>query len=577
MVTSRLDRIGDECSRGQLLLIGAVTIALLIFGLAIVLNSVLYTSTVSPQAASDGTANAEMYRDAVERDVGGLMRSLANGSDYAVEDDFRSNLTSYEERLGESTATSEPGTISLEYVPGSSRTGARVRQTSQAQLNDASGAQNWTVADRVESLERFNLTIDKLPQTTSGKSREFQIRVEEVSGSDVWRLDVYYSSSPGNVVFETFDGTLTTVCTFSAGSRNSVTLDIDLPAGTVDGRPSCSFTFAQGISGDYSLEFERTGPGMSAVTEGTYDGVIEGSVPSSNYNSPTTDPYLRQTIYNATVELTYVTDSVSYETTITDIGPRPSAGPPNAAPTATFTVNNTAPAAGQPVEFDASASSDPDGSISQYQWDFDGDGSPEATTTSPTTTYTFDAVGDFSPELRVTDDDGTSALDDRDVDPYGAVNMMGDSMSYSVGGTTYQYVGSGSSPTWFTEYGGSDTSNEDNAAFGGSGEDSPYETFRYYTSPADPTLEMDVEDGTYNVTLQFAELAFSSDNQREFDIFIEGTQVEDDLDIYDASGGFQVEYTVTTTVTVTDGELDINFENEINNAALNGIVVEPTS
>jgi hypothetical protein len=578
MVADRFRRVRTGRSRGQLLLIGAVAIALLIFGLAIVLNAVLYTSTVSPQAASDGTVNAEMYRDSVDRDVSGLMRSLGNGSDYVNEDAFRSNLTAYEERLSESAATSEPGTISIGYVPSRSTTGAQIQQNSSDQLNSATGAQNWTVADRVTSLESFNLTINKLPQMTPGKSREFQIIVEELNDTDVWRLDVYYANSASQVTFETFNGTETTVCTFSATSRNNITLDIDLPAGTVDGQPSCSFTFAQGISGDYTLRFERTGPGGSAVTDGTYNGVIAGSVPTGNYYNGTTDPSFDNVVFGATVEMTYRAVSVAYQTTISNISARPPVATPNAAPTATFTVNNTEPAAGQAVVFNASNSSDSDGSITVYQWDFDGDGSYETTTTSPTTSYTFNAVGDFAPELRVTDDDGTSGLDAKEVDPYGAVNMMGEPMAYTAGGTTYQYVSSGSSVSWFSETGGSDTGFEDNGAFGSSAEDSPFETFRYYTSPADPTLEMDVEDGTYEVTLQFAELAsgFDSDDEREFDVFVEGTRVKDDLDIYEEAG-FKTEYTVTTTGTVSDGTLDIRFENEINNAALNGIIVESTN
>ena len=54
----------------------------------------------------------------------------------------------------------------------------------------------------------------------------------------------------------------------------------------------------------------------------------------------------------------------------------------NQLPVAKFTAR----ASGQNVTFDASASSDPDGSITKYQWDFDDDGAIDQTTASPTTT-----------------------------------------------------------------------------------------------------------------------------------------------------------------------------------------------
>ncbi len=590
MVTNRFDRVADDRSRGQLLLIGAVSIALLIFGLAIVLNSVLYTSTVSPQAASDGTANAEMYRDAVERDVGGLMRSLANGSDYVIEDDFRSNFTSYGERLSESAATSEPGTMSIEYIPESSVTGARVAQSSPGELDNKNNNETWTVAGSVTELQAFELNLTEIPKT-AGQPREFHVRVEEVSGSGEWQLELYYNRSSGNVVFKTRDETapLADGCEYglpTGDNENDVSIDIDLPSGTVDGRPGCNFTFAQGISGDYRLKFAHVGPGNSAHTNGTYEGVIQGSAPASNYyNSSSNNPHLQQTIYNATVELTYVADSVSYETTITDIGPRPLAGAPNVAPTATFSVNNTAPAAGQPVEFDASGSSDPDGSISQYQWDFDGDGSYETTTTNPTTSHTFDTVGDFRPELRVTDDDGTSAFDNEEVDPYGAVNG-GDGprpMTDADGTGYFEYDGyryyndEGSKPAWLSVSGGNLYDTGDNVV---ATTPNPYKTERY----GDFEHSIEVEDGEYAVTFLFAEIFHGGngngggDGSRVFDVELEGTERVSDLDIH-AEVGHDVplrtsSYTVTYTVTVTDGELNIEYITDADNAKVSGVIIE---
>ncbi len=50
---------------------------------------------------------------------------------------------------------------------------------------------------------------------------------------------------------------------------------------------------------------------------------------------------------------------------------------------------------------------DPDGSISLFEWDFDGDGVYDwSSTDSGDTTYTYDKVGEFYPVLRVTDNDG---------------------------------------------------------------------------------------------------------------------------------------------------------------------------
>jgi hypothetical protein len=61
------------------------------------------------------------------------------------------------------------------------------------------------------------------------------------------------------------------------------------------------------------------------------------------------------------------------------------------------------------LAFDASASSDLDGTIASYEWDFDGDGIVDATTTTPTTAHTYSpTIDSVMPTVRVIDDGGAS-------------------------------------------------------------------------------------------------------------------------------------------------------------------------
>ena len=60
---------------------------------------------------------------------------------------------------------------------------------------------------------------------------------------------------------------------------------------------------------------------------------------------------------------------------------------------------------GQPVQFDGSGSSDPDGTIVNYAWDF-GDG---GTGSGPNPTHTYNATGAFTVTLVVTDNDAATS------------------------------------------------------------------------------------------------------------------------------------------------------------------------
>jgi PKD repeat protein len=79
-------------------------------------------------------------------------------------------------------------------------------------------------------------------------------------------------------------------------------------------------------------------------------------------------------------------------------------------PLADFTFSPEAPGAGVPITFDARASRPAPGrQIVRYEWDFNGDGIFEVSSTSPTIQHTFTETGEFRVTLKVVDDQGVSA------------------------------------------------------------------------------------------------------------------------------------------------------------------------
>jgi PKD repeat protein len=86
----------------------------------------------------------------------------------------------------------------------------------------------------------------------------------------------------------------------------------------------------------------------------------------------------------------------------------------NRQPVASFTADKTSGAAPLTVNFDASASSDPDGDPLTYAWDLDGDGTfGDGTTAKVSRTYT--ANGTYTATLRVSDGRGGSQTTSRTI------------------------------------------------------------------------------------------------------------------------------------------------------------------
>ncbi len=89
------------------------------------------------------------------------------------------------------------------------------------------------------------------------------------------------------------------------------------------------------------------------------------------------------------------------------------------APSAELTHSPSNPSVGETVTLDASGSSDPDGALTEYRWDFDGSGRVVRTTTGPTVDHSYPEAGTFEATVTVVDDDGLTDRASTSVDVSG--------------------------------------------------------------------------------------------------------------------------------------------------------------
>jgi len=79
---------------------------------------------------------------------------------------------------------------------------------------------------------------------------------------------------------------------------------------------------------------------------------------------------------------------------------------PNQPPVASFSYSPQNPVVNETITFDASASTDPDGNITSYEWDF-GDGNI-TNTTHEILNHSYSEAGSYEVTLTVKDDNGAT-------------------------------------------------------------------------------------------------------------------------------------------------------------------------
>ncbi|MFC6721213.1 hypothetical protein [Halobacteriaceae bacterium SHR40] len=299
-------------SRGQLILVTALALAAIFLGLAVIVNSAIFTENLATRNENVESTEALEYRHSVTQYMGEIVE-FANEHNNSQYDYIERNVSdgTADASLYTSIQQAEDGAgLSLEKV--GDREGARIYQTDGSTFEDNDTNEDWTLVTDVETTRAFTMNVSSI-------SGSFEVIADD--GTDEWSITV--TDDDLNVTNPA--GTSET-CDYSS-------LDsLDITGATVNGEPCPalvdtgdgeSMRLADALDDEYRIEFED-----GDAIQGNYSLVVAGSnlddagtiQTNRNYSAvdgPGTGPYVRPAMYSARFELEYETPRVLYETDIT--------------------------------------------------------------------------------------------------------------------------------------------------------------------------------------------------------------------------------------------------------------------
>lgn len=295
--------------RGQLILVGALAIALVLFGLVVLVNATVFAGTVGSYGTVEtvkegGTASLE-----IERGIAATASSVNTAERYESPGDvstaIEDNVSALDLPLATHNADAAGTHVAIDDVTADDDAN-RTTQDVPANFSSASGDDSWepinaTAAgpDDVDAVGAFTVEINA---TGTGDSLEITINGSEDDTT------ITLTDEDGEVDLDLDEGE--TSCTIDATGGWVV---VDVADGSV-AFSDCEFAPLAGIDDVERIEFDSAGD-----IQGTYDIVVDGTIDDDDRFTTDADeldaPYRSAAIWSVTVDYVFDTEDVTVETT----------------------------------------------------------------------------------------------------------------------------------------------------------------------------------------------------------------------------------------------------------------------
>ncbi|QLD87092.1 hypothetical protein HWV23_15630 [Natronomonas halophila] len=297
--------------RGQLLIITAISLAILLVLMALALNTAVY-GVIHAGGADDDLReerSAVRYEDDVRRGIAGLIPAVDETTDGDY-DTHRMNLSRAVANWSHVAGRQE---VTDGVATNASLAEARfetdvVHDNESRAFTNRSDAANWAVADNLSAVDRYEMGIarERLVNTSdcSAEGTCFELTVD----GGAWVLTAYRTNQKVVIRIDAGD---TTKC-----ETTNPPVAVNLTNGSFD-HADCSgetFTPVDGESGaPYAIRYANA----DNVT-GTYELRGEGRVDESDYHAAGSgaSPRVVPRLVGANVTVTYRSPELHYRTTI---------------------------------------------------------------------------------------------------------------------------------------------------------------------------------------------------------------------------------------------------------------------